>query len=244
MKEVLLLYSGGKDSLLSTCYLINEGYHVYLIHYDNCSMIGTEEIEKGANLLGKKFGKDKITFLGIAPIISIIQRLKKLENMNLSDILTNYGDITISQYQCLICRSAMYYYSMVLAKEKNIKYIADGARKSQMFAIEQPMMIENYKDFLNNYDLELLTPVYDITDDYYREMNLSEYGVLDCARESKCMLGYYLDEELTPEIVNGISNIFLKLIKPNLEVMLENETMKKPIKILYKKLDRDYVRWY
>jgi len=244
MEEVLLLYSGGKDSLLSACYLINEGYHVNLIHYDNCSIIGTDEIQKGTNLLEKRFGKDKVTFLGIAPIISIIQRLKKLENMNLSAILTNYGDITISQYQCLICRSAMYYYSVVLAKENNIKYIAEGARKSQLFAIEQPIMIENYKRFLNNYDLQLLTPVYDITDNNYMEMELNNFGVLNCARESKCMLGYHLEEELTPEIVSGINNTFLKLIKPNLEKMMEDEIVKSPIKLLSKKLDKDYVHWY
>lgn len=242
MKEVLLLYSGGKDSLLSACYLMNEGYHVNLINYDNCSMIGTEQIQIGTNMLEERFGKDKVTFLGIAPIISIIQRLKKLENMSLSDILTKYGDITISQYQCLLCRSAMYYYSAILAKDRNIKYIAEGARKSQLFAIEQPVMIENYKNFLDKYNLELLTPVYDITDDNYREIELSDYEVINCTRESKCMLGYHLEEELKPEVINGINNVFINLIEPKLDEMMNQK--QEPIKYLSKRLDKDYVRWY
>ena len=33
-KEVILMYSGGLDSLLSCLRLIGEGYKVYLIHFD------------------------------------------------------------------------------------------------------------------------------------------------------------------------------------------------------------------
>ena len=40
-KEVLLMYSGGLDSILSCIRLLSKGYKVYLIHFDNGSSIGT-----------------------------------------------------------------------------------------------------------------------------------------------------------------------------------------------------------
>lgn len=244
MKEVLLLYSGGKDSLLSAYYLMEQGYHVNLIHYDNCSMIGTENIKRGAELLEKRFGKDKITYLGVAPVISEIRSLKKLENIPFSEIIKEYGDITFSQYQCLICRCAMYCYSAMIAENSDIKYIAEGARKSQLFAIEQPTMIERYKKFLNRYGLELLTPVYDLTDDLHKENVLLQAGIWDCSCESKCMLGYPLKEELSESIIKGIENIYDKVIEPEMDRLMNRETEKKVVKSLVKSLDKDYVHWY
>ena len=64
-KEVLLMYSGGLDSILSCIRLVSKGYKVYLIHFDNGSSIGTENIQIGANRLMNRF-KDQVEFLGIA----------------------------------------------------------------------------------------------------------------------------------------------------------------------------------
>lgn len=244
MKEVLLLYSGGKDSLLSLYYLIKQGYHVNLIHYDNCSMTGTYNIKQGIARLEEKFGKDKITYLGVASIISEIRSLKKLENMPFSEIIKEYGDITLSQYQCLICRSAMYCYSAIITENSDIKYIAEGARKSQLFAIEQPSMIKRYKNFLNRYGLELLTPVYDLTDDLYQENVLYQVGIWNCSCESKCMLGYPLKKELSENTIIGIENIYDKIIEPEMNNLMNKETEKKAIKSLVKNLDKDYIHWY
>jgi len=244
MKEVLLLYSGGKDSLLSAYYLMRQGYHVNLIHYDNCSMVGTENIKHGVELLEKRFGKDRITYLGVASVIAEIRKFKKLENIPFSKIINEYGDITLSQYQCLICRCAMYIYSAMAAQQLDIKYIAEGARKSQLFAIEQPTMIKRYQEFLNRYGLELLTPVYELTDDFYKENILIQAGILDCSCESKCMLGYPLKEELSEDIVKGIENIYDKVIEPEMDKLMSNEETKTLVKKLVKSLDKDYVRWY
>ena len=67
-KEVILMYSGGLDSILSCIRLVSKGYKVYLIHFDNGSSIGTERIQIGANRLMKRF-KDQVEFLGIASTV-------------------------------------------------------------------------------------------------------------------------------------------------------------------------------
>lgn len=98
MREVLLLYSGGLDSMLSACHLACKDYHVNLIHFDNGSSIGTENIIMGAEKLEDRFGSKKITYLGIVSIAGMVRRFHKIENLKFSQVKEIYGNTTISQY--------------------------------------------------------------------------------------------------------------------------------------------------
>lgn len=228
MEEVLLLYSGGLDSMLSACYLASRGYHVNLIHFDNGSSIGTENIIKGAKELEDRFGSEKITYLGIIPISGVISRLHKIENLKLSTIAETYGNTTISQYQCLACRSAMYHYAAMIALEKGISIIAEGARKSQQFAIEQPPMMKEYEKFLNSQGLKLMIPVYDLEDDYEELCELRRFLLEPVAYEGKCLLGYHLDNKypVDEEVIAGTVKIFQETMLPEMNRLLENEVHK------------------
>lgn len=155
-KEILLMYSGGLDSILSCIRLISEGHKVYLIHFDNGSSMGTKNIQKGAQRLIERF-KDKVDFLGIASTAARFKYYRimtNIENLNAEELNDKYGKISMSQYRCLLCRMAMYTYSVSLARKMNIKYIAEGARKSQLFAIEQQELLSEFKNFCHKYDIE------------------------------------------------------------------------------------------
>ena len=137
-KEVILMYSGGLDSILSCIRLIRDGYKVYLIHFDNGSSIGSENIQRGAQRLINRF-KDQVEFLGIASTASYFiyyRGMADIENLNAEELYKKYGKISISQYRCLLCRMAMYTYSIALARKMGVSYIAEGARKSQLFAFK------------------------------------------------------------------------------------------------------------
>ena len=77
MEKAIVLFSGGKDSFLSTILLIEKGYQVYLVHYDNMCQIGSDNIKKGVNRLIKKYGSDKIKFIGIKNISAIFRNFIK-----------------------------------------------------------------------------------------------------------------------------------------------------------------------
>lgn len=225
MKDVLLLYSGGLDSMLSLCRLVGDGYRVNLIHFDNGSSIGSKVVSKGALNLVERFGEDRVRFLGVFSTVGVINSFKKIENQKFSSLSEKYGNMSISQYQCLLCRSAMYYYAASIALENNFHYIAEGARKVQKFAIEQTPMIEEYRSFLNKYGLELLTPVLDLVDDYEKVLEISRHGVIPKKLEGKCFLGYPLDEKYPVDdgVVNDTVNMFRELVLPEMEELMNDE---------------------
>jgi len=234
MEEVLLFYSGGLDSKLAACYLICEGYHVNLIHFDNGSSVGTENIIEGFKELERRFGSNKVTYLGIVSTFGMMKRFSKINNLKTSTMIEMYGNTTISQYQCLTCRSAMYYYGALIALEKGIPVIAEGARKSQQFAIEQPQIIKEYQKFLNNLGLELLTPVYDLVDDMERKHQLNDLKLLSSPHESQCLLGYPIEDKspIDQEVVDGTLQILQKMILPEMNQLIRSESEKQRIKYL------------
>jgi len=238
-KSVLLMYSGGLDSFLSCVRLVNQGYKVYLIHFDNGSCIGTENIQIGAQRLKYKY-KDKVEFLGIASTAAefvYYRELTNIENLNAEELYNKYGKISMSQYRCLLCRMAMYTYSVALARKMNIKYIAEGARKSQLFEIEQKELLDEFRKFCNKYDIELLTPVFELTDDYQKENELLLYDFLPIANEGKCLLGYPMDRKLSQEEINDIKELYI-----NIKRFQERDIEEK--RVVLTKLPKDKVIWY
>ena len=46
--------------------------------------------------------------------------------MYLEEINKKYGNITISELNCLSCRLSMYVAAIIICIQNNIKYVADG----------------------------------------------------------------------------------------------------------------------
>ena len=238
-KEVILMYSGGLDSILSCIRLVSDGFKVYLIHFDNGSSIGTENIQKGVQRLINRF-KDNVEFLGIASTAArfvYYRELVDIENLNPLELNDKYGKISMNQYRCLLCRMAMYTYCISLAKKMNIKYMAEGARYSQLFAIEQEELLNEFKVLCNKYNIELLTPVVDVVDDYEKENEIFMWDVNLCACEAKCLLGYRMNRKLTNDEINDIKDLYTS-IRYLQERDIDEE------KVVLQRLPKDRVIWY
>lgn len=238
MKErVFLMYSGGLDSILSMAKLIHSGYKVLLVHFDNgCTIsIGNEVLR--AKQLEEAFGIDNVEYIGkISTLAGFRNNELEIANMTFSQIKENYGECTISQIRCLNCRSAMYREDIKYCLENNIKYIAEGARKSQLFSIEQPKMIESYKRLLSEFGIDLLLPVYDLDSDLERENELLFYNILPIPGEDSCILGIPLKEPVSDEITDTIVKIFENNIQPRYIKELKGKSL---IPQLVHKCDRN-----
>lgn len=65
----------------------------------------------------------------------------------------------------------MYLKAIALAKKYEYKYIDEGARISQKFMIEQPMMLDQFQKLSAEYGIKLLLPVLTLEND---EMEIEE----------------------------------------------------------------------
>lgn len=216
-KEVLLFFSGGRDSMLAACRLINQGYYVTMISFDNGSEVGLENIRDTANRLISRYGSKCCRYLGSYYMGDIKQSLQYyFDNTSYGKIYNELGNIDFNQIQCITCRSAMYMAGIILCKIYNINVIAEGARKCQLFAIEQPIMIDEYKSLLDRYGIELLLPVYELESDWNRRLELQDNGFLPKTLEAVCTIGLPMKEELTDEELDIHNKAYQKKILPSI----------------------------
>jgi adenylyl- and sulfurtransferase ThiI len=238
-KEVILMYSGGLDSVLSCIRLVRAGYKVYLIHFDNGSSIGSDNIQKGAERLINRF-KNEVEYLGIASTASYFlyyRSMANIENLNAKELFDKYGKISISQYRCLLCRMAMYTYSIALARKMGISYIAEGARKSQLFAIEQDELLNEFRNLCEKFNIKLLTPVLDVVDDYEKENEIYMWDQNLGTSESKCLLGFPMNRELSSEELDDIKRFY-----KNIRYLQEKDILEE--RVILQKLTKDKITWY
>lgn len=224
MEKILILFSGGKDSMLSAILLIEQGYEVILVHYDNSFELGSENVKNGYKRLVKKYGGDKVKYLGVKKVDAIFRIfVKDFYNLRVDEILKEYGKISFSQFNCLACRLAMYITTIILCKQLDISYVADGARKSQLFAIEQDEMLNLFKDLFKKYNINLLLPVKDLENDFEEKNELLVRGIIPKVSESQCLIGMPLNVK-DDEILIASINVYKILLYPKINDIIERFT--------------------
>lgn len=223
MKKVLVLYSGGKDSMLSAMLLIEQGYQVYLVHYDNSLEIGCNNVKSGVKRLEKKYGNDKVKYIGIKKTDGLFREFIREFYNTKSDIITKkYGNVSVSQFNCLACRLSMYVESIIICKQLGIDFVADGARISQLFAIEQDQMLDLFTKLFKSYGIDLLLPVKNLKDDFQEKNEFLIRGIIPKVSESQCLLGMPLNSNVVDEeILSAIEKIYETLLLPKIDSLIK-----------------------
>ena len=214
-KKVLVLFSGGLDSILTACKMIEKDYKVTLVHYDNGFSSGPENVVAMAQRLIDRYGKKSVDFWGTGMIIGYFKALSSSEILSdPAQLVQKYPHLTMQQFTCLACRSAMYVYSILLCQKLGISVVAEGARKSQLFALEQEKMILKYKKLLKKFQIKLVTPLLTLESNKDRESELMIRGIVPKTYESQCWIGTPMEEALTIEQEKDSIKIFDDEIKP------------------------------
>ena len=116
----------------------------------------------------------------------------------------------------------MYVMSIIIAKQRNIKLVVDGARKSQLFAIEQEKLLERFKKFFSKNGLEIEFPLKDFKDDFELKNELLIRGFVPKTIEAQCLLGLPLKkEQIDDEIINSTANVFDKLLENKAQELID-----------------------
>ena len=211
--DCLLLYSGGKDSTLAAIRLYKAGYNVHFIHFDNGHML---DQNKPYLTFLETFNKDKDYYFDYS--LSSVD-IKDLFNEYFNEFKSSDPKIE-SEIRCLSCRMAMYTKAIQIAKEKGYKYIAEGARISQKFMLEQIPIIERLKDLASQQGIKLLCPVLYVDDDQKLIDELLENGHSSKTWESKCLIGKPAKDK-TEEDEQLIIDYYNKVLEPSIQKRLK-----------------------
>ena len=220
-KKALVLFSGGKDSLLVTLKLLDKGYKVYLVTYENGCGLKPENVNSTIDRISEHY-KNNIVNLGIKNVSGIFREfIYPFYNYKNSFIEKEYGNITISQFNCLSCRLSMYIASIILCKNYNINEVFDGARKSQLFVIEQTEMLKEFKALFNNYNLSIFYPLENQDDDWKVKNELLIRGIVPKTLEPQCLIGVPLKkEDIDNSIIEATKNVYEKYEKSKISDIL------------------------
>lgn len=223
MNKVLVLFSGGKDSFYLTLLMLERGYNVKLVTYENGCGLKSENAISTAKRIQRKYGNDRVEILEIQRIEAIWREFLYLfYNKKTSEILKEYGETTISQFNCLSCRLSMYVMSIILSKKMNIYLVVDGARKSQLFVIEQDILLERFKNFFKQYDISIEYPLKDFKDDFELKNQLLIRGFVPKTIEPQCLFGMPIsDANIIEEITESTAKIFDKLLLEKANELVE-----------------------
>ena len=209
--DVLLLYSGGKDSTLAAIRLYNAGYNIHFIHFDNGHM---RDQDKPYLTFQETFGKKDDFYFDYELSSVDIKTIFEEYHSNWSTNFTNDPALT-SEIRCLSCRMAMYTKAIEIAKKEGFKYIAEGARISQKFMLEQLPITNRLKELAESQGIKLLLPVLYVNDDQQEIEELLANGYSSKTWESKCLIGKPAKDK-TDEDKIAIIDYYDSVLKPNI----------------------------
>lgn len=214
-KDVLLLFSGGRDSFLSACKLIESNYQVHMLSFINGHMSGDDCLADMAARIVNIYGADRVDYLGKMSVTAdLFQLLHEFLYLNVSQLCLEYPDLRSAQMPCLACHTAMIVRAIAYCKLNNIHYISGGERRSQGMIVELPDMIERYKDMGKHNGVELILPVYDLEDDWDRKLQLAGRGFIPKTMEMQCWLGCPLEKSLSVNEVASLIAYYDKVMQP------------------------------
>ena len=214
MSEILLLFSGGKDSFISACREIYTGNRVILISFNNSAVIGEKNILHGVARLQRKYGDNRITYAGCYNTGAIIQSLKD-----------KWADIPWSvlgeQYQ-----TAMWIAAIAYARAKGIRQIDAGYKQSDPFCTGLSAFHQEIQALAEKHFCKIKFPVLDDSawvespGGIARDYEMARYGFLHSVYEPKCMLGRPAPP-MTPEMQLDMAKYFVNDLRQVAEAEIE-----------------------
>ena len=220
-KNVILMLSGGRDSFLAACRLLDSSpeYRLLMVTYDNGCSYCSENAKLVADRIIAKYGDERALYLGVYRIGAVIREFfSPYFNMKPEEQARRFAGLTPSQFHCLVCRTSMYIYSIWLALLNNATYIAEGGRKDQQFVIELPGMAKDrFPNLVQSARLELLLPVYDLDNDWLRDNELLARGFLCKSLEAKCLIGFPIEQSVDNSVIDGVHAYYDHVILPTIK---------------------------
>lgn len=155
----LVMFSGGKNSILAVCAAVKEpGSVAHLLVLNNGCLSGLHNVMYTAERLANRFGEKKVKLEGVYNTTPIIQRL--YSDDKLVDANEAVGNFLLQKEHntstCFYCHSAMWIATVAYAIAKGYPHIYSGYRQDA----------QSYRDHLTSlaqrYQVETFYPVWSL----------------------------------------------------------------------------------
>lgn len=165
-KRCGILFSGGLDSSLAVCKMIENGYKAELLHFDQGALISNSLVQIRYNEL-KKVYSDSLQDIHYNNVAGLFRRIALV---SLEDDIKTYGVSLV----CVGCKLAMHVQSIIFCKKNNISCMADGSTERQKRYGEQREVALNFiKNLYREHSIEYVNPVYQL------DKKEIKYGLFD-----------------------------------------------------------------
>lgn len=165
-KICAVLFSGGLDSSLAVCKMIEKGYNVELLHFDQGALISNDLISIRYNEL-KKVYTDCIKDLNSFNVSGLFRRIALV---SLEEDIKKYNVSLV----CVGCKLAMHIQSILFCEKNKIQCIADGSTERQKkYGEQRKVALDFIKGLYSEYGITYMNPVYSL------EKKEIKYGLFD-----------------------------------------------------------------
>lgn len=193
-REVLVLFSGGKDSLLAASRIVESDGKAVLVTMNNGALACERNVLYGAGMLADAYGPDAVSYAGACATAYAVQRLgEPWARMSAGEFGRRYPSLMPAQVQCLHCQTAMWTAATAFAKSRNIREAAAGYKSTDPFCTGCRPWLDRIERFLGTNGIKLSLPVWDFPgqDGEKRGRNLEMLAsqAVPCVLEPKCLIG-------------------------------------------------------
>jgi len=165
-KRCAVLFSGGLDSSLAVCSMVEKGCTPELLHFDHGALISN-------NLVSIRYNELKTVYtdyLGDIHFFNVSGLFRKIALVPLEEDIKKHNVSLV----CLGCKLAMHVRSIVFCKKNGISVIADGSNEHQKRYGEQREVALDFIRYLySQYEIAYENPVYNL------DKKEIKYGLFD-----------------------------------------------------------------
>lgn len=165
-KRCAVLFSGGLDSSLAVCSMVEKGFTPELLHFDHGALISN-------NLVSIRYNELKTVYtdyLGDIHFFNISGLFRKIALVPLEEDIKKYNVSLV----CLGCKLAMHVQSIVFCKKNDISVMADGSTERQKrYGEQREVALDFIRDLYSQYEIAYENPVYNL------DKKEIKYGLFD-----------------------------------------------------------------
>ncbi len=166
MNKCVVLFSGGLDSSLAACLMLEKNYDIDLLHYDQGALITNGLYQIRADEIKRAYPQREINLYDI----SICGIFRKLALVSIEQDILKYQHSLV----CLGCKLAMHLQTIIYCRENSISIVVDGSAQRQSRYAEQSLTTINYlRELYCKYGIQYQNPIYDL------EKGDVKYGLFD-----------------------------------------------------------------